>query len=62
MASQKATQHFDIFYRKLNYFIKACLSAIIAIALKNLMREVTNVPNIYRKNKMEAVRLCRAFS
>ena len=25
------------------------------------MREVTNVPNIYRKNKMEAVSLCRAF-
>lgn len=36
----------------------ACLSAIIVVALRLLMQEVFNVCKIYRKNKLEAVRIC----
>ena len=32
------------------------MASIIAIALKNLLLEVLNLPKIYRKSKMEAVK------
>ena len=35
---------------------KACLAAIIVVALKNLCMEVSVIPRIWKKSKIEAVK------
>jgi MFS superfamily sulfate permease-like transporter len=35
---------------------KACLAAIIVVALKNMLLQILQVPQLYKTSKLEAVR------